>query len=219
MIVHLGWSHGCCPVRDTGGSLPCGHYLHAHFTGNKKIAKAFYYSVLSILGSRSTVFLSRWTAHSCILYQVCATRGAGCCCRWDMAPRALRENTQNEKNGWRTFSLAGPLVQAAGAVLVWSVAFVPSEEGCQGLHVEAHYPPNTIVIRLHGRDCLVLLWVFRKRWIQWACEPTLSIGSAILSKAQLVLSPPKGLTTMRTVFFTPVMKNVNRSKETNGTPS
>ncbi len=42
-----------------------------------------------------------------------------------------------EKNGWGTISLAGPGVRAAGAMLVWSVAFVPSKEGCRGRYVEA----------------------------------------------------------------------------------
>ncbi len=32
------------------------------------------------LGSRTTVFIPRWTAHPCILYQECATRGAVHCC-------------------------------------------------------------------------------------------------------------------------------------------
>ncbi len=40
-------------------------------------------------------------------------------------------------DSWRTISLAGPGIRAAGAVLVWPVAFVPSEEGCRGRHVEA----------------------------------------------------------------------------------
>ncbi len=26
-IFYHGCCHGCCPVRATGGSLPCGHYL------------------------------------------------------------------------------------------------------------------------------------------------------------------------------------------------
>ncbi len=34
-------------------------------------------------------------------------------------------------------SLAGPGVRAAGPVLVWSVVFVPSKDGCRGRHVEA----------------------------------------------------------------------------------
>ncbi len=41
------------------------------------------------------------------------------------------------KKGWRTISLSGLGVRAAGAVLFWSVAFVPSEEGCRGRQVEA----------------------------------------------------------------------------------
>ncbi len=32
--------------------------------------------VLHQHGPRPTVFIPRWTTHSCILYQVCATRGA-----------------------------------------------------------------------------------------------------------------------------------------------
>ncbi len=35
-IFHPGRSHGCCPVRATVGSLPCGHYWLAPVTGNKK---------------------------------------------------------------------------------------------------------------------------------------------------------------------------------------
>ncbi len=67
-IFHPGRSHGCCPGRTTGGSLPCGRYLL-----KKKGASAFYYSELSLhqVGSRPTVFILRWTT------QVCATRGAG----------------------------------------------------------------------------------------------------------------------------------------------
>ncbi len=44
----------------------------------KKGASALWYSELSLhqLGSRPTVFIPRWTTHHCILYQVCATRGA-----------------------------------------------------------------------------------------------------------------------------------------------
>ncbi len=46
--------------------------------GMKKGASALWYSELSLrqLGSRPTVFMPRWTTHPCILYQVCATRGA-----------------------------------------------------------------------------------------------------------------------------------------------
>ncbi len=46
--------------------------------GIKKGASAYWYNELSIhqLGSRPTVFIPRWTTHSRILYQVCATRGA-----------------------------------------------------------------------------------------------------------------------------------------------
>ncbi len=43
----------------------------------------------------------------------------------------------NNNNNIRTISLAGHGVPAAGAVLVWSVASVPSEEGCRGRHGEA----------------------------------------------------------------------------------
>ncbi len=35
-IFHPGQSHGCCPVRATGGSLPCGRYILAPLTGNKE---------------------------------------------------------------------------------------------------------------------------------------------------------------------------------------
>ncbi len=35
-IFHLGRSHRCCPVRATGGSLPCGRYLLAPLNGNKE---------------------------------------------------------------------------------------------------------------------------------------------------------------------------------------
>ncbi len=47
--------------------------------GIKKGANALWYSELSLyqLGSRHTVFIPRWTARPCILYQVCATRGEG----------------------------------------------------------------------------------------------------------------------------------------------
>ncbi len=38
-IFHLGRSHGCCPVRGTGGSLPCGRYLLATLTGIKDGSK------------------------------------------------------------------------------------------------------------------------------------------------------------------------------------
>ncbi len=46
--------------------------------GIKKRASALWYSELSLhqLGSRPTVFIPRWATHPCILYQVCATRGA-----------------------------------------------------------------------------------------------------------------------------------------------
>ncbi len=69
----------CAP---TGGSLPCGRYLLPPLTGNKEGSKGFWYSELSLhqLGSRPTVFIPRWTTHPCILYQVCATRGARFCC-------------------------------------------------------------------------------------------------------------------------------------------
>ncbi len=33
--------------------------------------------------------------------------------------------------------MAGPGVRVAAAVLIWSVAFAPSKEGCRGRHVEA----------------------------------------------------------------------------------
>ncbi len=44
--------------------------------GIKKGASALSEWCLHQLGSRPTVFLPRWKAHPCILYQVCATRGA-----------------------------------------------------------------------------------------------------------------------------------------------
>ncbi len=46
--------------------------------GIKKGAIALWYSELSLhqLGSRPTVFIPQWTTHPCIIYQVCATRGA-----------------------------------------------------------------------------------------------------------------------------------------------
>ncbi len=59
--------------------------------GIKKGASALWYSELNLhqLGSRPTVFVPRWTAHPCILNQVCPTRGAGCCCCCSgKAPRA-----------------------------------------------------------------------------------------------------------------------------------
>ncbi len=42
-----------------------------------------------------------------------------------------------EQHNQRTISLTGHGVSAAGAVLVWSVTFVPSEEGCRGHRGEA----------------------------------------------------------------------------------
>ncbi len=50
--------------------------------GIKKGASALWHSELSLhqLGSRPTVFMPRWTTHPCILYQVCATRGANSGC-------------------------------------------------------------------------------------------------------------------------------------------
>ncbi len=50
--------------------------------GIKKGASALWYSELSLhqLGSRPTVFIPRWTTHPCIVYEVCATRGAWLCC-------------------------------------------------------------------------------------------------------------------------------------------
>ncbi len=36
IIYHPERSHGCCPVRATGGSLPCGRYLLALLTENKE---------------------------------------------------------------------------------------------------------------------------------------------------------------------------------------
>ncbi len=35
-LFHSGRSHGCCPVRTTRGSLPCGRYIPAPLTGNVK---------------------------------------------------------------------------------------------------------------------------------------------------------------------------------------
>ncbi len=35
-IFHPGRSRGCCPVRATGGPLPCGRYLLAPLTGSKE---------------------------------------------------------------------------------------------------------------------------------------------------------------------------------------
>ncbi len=77
-IFHPERSHGCCPVRATRGSLPCGRYVLAPLTGNKEGSKCLWHSELSLhqLGSCPTVFIPRWTTHPCILYQVCATRGA-----------------------------------------------------------------------------------------------------------------------------------------------
>ncbi len=78
-IFHPGRSHGCSPDCATGGSLLCGRYLLAPLSGKKKGARALWYSALSLhqLCSRPTVFIPRWTAQPCILYQVCATRGYG----------------------------------------------------------------------------------------------------------------------------------------------
>ncbi len=53
------------------GSLPCGRYLLALLIGNKEESKS-----LHQLGPQPTFFMPRWTTHFCILYQVCATRGA-----------------------------------------------------------------------------------------------------------------------------------------------
>ncbi len=39
-IFYPGRSHGCYPVRATGGSLPCGRYLPAPFTGKKEGSKS-----------------------------------------------------------------------------------------------------------------------------------------------------------------------------------
>ncbi len=36
MIFHPRWSHEGCPVRATGGALPCGRYLLASLTGNEE---------------------------------------------------------------------------------------------------------------------------------------------------------------------------------------
>ncbi len=70
-IFHPGRSRGFCPVRATGGSLPCGRYLLAPLTGTKKEARALRYSELSL----HQHFIPRWTTHPYILYQVCTTRG------------------------------------------------------------------------------------------------------------------------------------------------
>ncbi len=35
-IFHPGRSHGCCPARATGGSLPCGRYLLASLNVNEE---------------------------------------------------------------------------------------------------------------------------------------------------------------------------------------
>ncbi len=53
-------SVGCCPVRATGGSLPCGRYLFAPLTGNKEESKCL--TVLRVKPTR-TRFLtdSRYT--------------------------------------------------------------------------------------------------------------------------------------------------------------
>ncbi len=69
---------------DVARSAPQGARYYADVIyllpkmGIKKGASAYWYNALSIhqLGSRPTVFIPRWTAHPCILYQVCATRGA-----------------------------------------------------------------------------------------------------------------------------------------------
>ncbi len=81
-----------------GGSLlPCGRYL----LGIMKGWRALWYSEVDLhqLGSRPTVFIPRWTTHPCILYQVCATRGAVCCCcfvLW-MAKKVLFSLAQHRK--------------------------------------------------------------------------------------------------------------------------
>ncbi len=75
-IFHPGCSHGCCSVRATRVSLPCGRYLLAPLTGNKERSKS-----LTVLQVKPTltrfpngVFMLRWTTHPCILYQICTTR-------------------------------------------------------------------------------------------------------------------------------------------------
>ncbi len=74
---------------DVARSAPQGAHYHADviyllpYLGIKMGARALWYHELSLhqLGSRPTVFIPRWTTHPCILYQVCATRGAkDCCC-------------------------------------------------------------------------------------------------------------------------------------------
>ncbi len=38
-VVNPPRSHGCCPIRATGGSLPCGRYLLAPLTANQEGSK------------------------------------------------------------------------------------------------------------------------------------------------------------------------------------
>ncbi len=69
---------------DAARSPPQGAHYHADVIylfpklGMKKGARALWCSKLSLhqLGTRSTVVMLQWTTHLCILYQVCATRGA-----------------------------------------------------------------------------------------------------------------------------------------------
>ncbi len=70
-------------AMDVARSAPQGAHHHVDVIyllpelGIKKGARALWYSKLSLhqLGSRSTVFIHRWTTHPCILYQGCAARG------------------------------------------------------------------------------------------------------------------------------------------------
>ncbi len=58
---------GCCPVRATGASLPCGRYLLAPLTGSVGVM------VLRVK-STPTFLKPQWTIHLCILYQMCPCR-------------------------------------------------------------------------------------------------------------------------------------------------
>ncbi len=83
---------------DVARSAPQGaHYLaDVIYLRIKKGAMAFWYSELSLhqLGFRPTVFIPRWTTHPCILYQMCATRGAGCFWWWVNAKGLLRASAR-----------------------------------------------------------------------------------------------------------------------------
>ncbi len=70
-IFHPGRSHGWCPVRATGGSLPCGRKLPAPLTGNKEGSKG-----LMVLRVKPTP-MHNTPVHS--IPSVSHPRGVCCC--------------------------------------------------------------------------------------------------------------------------------------------